>query len=53
MQNPMMGDLIVVGLCHLRTPFCTSEQFVGRLCNVFLISYVREFLLNGTQIPSC
>ena len=33
-----MGNLVVVGVCHLRTHFGTLEQFVTPLCNAFLKS---------------
>ena len=44
-----MGNLVVVGFCHLQTHFGTYEQFVTPLCNVFL--NVRSSLWNGTQEP--
>ena len=39
-----MGNLIVVGLQKLRRVFCTYEQFIGVLCNVFKIYDVRQFI---------
>ena len=48
-HNPTMGDLVVIGLCHLRTLFGTYEQFVGHLWNVFKISNVRRSLWNDTK----
>ena len=42
-----MGNLVVVGLAELRPLFGACEQFVGRLCNAFKISYVRR---SGTLI---
>ena len=37
----------IVGLQHIRTAFCTYEQFVCPLWNVFKISNVRRSLWNG------
>ena len=35
MQNPKMGDLVVVGLCHLQTLCNTYEQFISGLGDFF------------------
>ena len=33
-----MGNAVVIGLQKLQTVFSSYEQFVGHLCNVFIIS---------------
>ena len=45
-----MWDLVVIELPELRTVFCTYEQFVICLCNVFKISNVRKSSWNGIQV---
>ena len=47
MQKPMMGELVIIGLCHLRTPFSTYEQFLSGLWNG---SNDRKSLWNGSQV---
>ena len=44
MQKPTMGDLVVIGFCHLRTLFGTYKQFASSLCHVFKICNVHKSL---------
>ena len=43
-QNAMMGGLMVVGLCHLRTLFSTYEQFISVFWIIFFLDSVHNLL---------
>ena len=49
MQRLTIGEIVLVGLCHLRTAFGTYEQFISVLWNNFLIGNVRKSLWNSAQ----
>ena len=46
----MMGDLVVLGLCHMQTLFGVYEQFKSSFCNICLMGNVHNFLWNGALV---
>ena len=45
-----MGEIVVIGLCNLRTLFGTYQQFIRGFWNDLLNGSVRKSLWNGAMI---
>ena len=46
----MMGEIVVIGLCHLQTLFSTYKQFISVFGTFFFIGNVRKSLWNSALI---